>query len=811
MVFRKLVCWSKGLLEIFPCNLQLAPFIVLILLTVPHSIHAQEDNGVTLDATIGFDGFFKTEFWVPVRIAVANSGPEINGELRVTIGNSTFGEETVYSSPISLPTQSNKQLSIYVNLERVVNPTVGLYNEKGELVKKASLNSVSQVAADGLLYGVVSSSPGEFSFLENVAAKRPSTAVSFLSMDELPETAVSWGALDILIFNDVDTGELTAAQQEALRAWIDIGGQLVITGGGNWQKTATALADLLPVNISSSESVDDLPTFSQTIGEPFRDAGPYLVTSSSLANGELLYHENGLPLLAVQSVGAGSVYFLALDPALAPLLDWDGSELLWTAVAQRVPTQPLWAMPVQNDYAARASVTSLPSLALPSAGQFVFFLFVYIIIIGPVNYMVLKRRKQLEKAWLTIPAIIILFSGMAYLTGFQLRGNDVLINQMSIAYSRAEGDQAKVQSFIGLYSPKRANYDLVVPNGSLIRPFTVEFGPGGNSNFDSISYSNDVTVKNVRVDISDVETFYVNSTQPAIAVTGQAMLEAKDGALILSATIQNNGDQDLETATLLLGDTIITVGDLDAGDIKTISQRVGTISTSGDPTFNVGTGGIFLNGYTTQILGSSNYYNDDKLYPRYQLLEAFSNYNATVSTVRPTNVVTLIAWADTIQVDAELDKSSFDVAGTTLYFIELPLTQQLVSGEELSIPLSLLTWNVLAQNNLYEPSVQNLSLNGGWVEFEYEPWADFAGVQMAQLAIVLETEDEFGAVPEVRLWDWQQAVWVVVEDVSWGETAVSDYTPYIGPNNAVRIRLQDNSQFGVYIQTVYPKLTGNLK
>ena len=36
-------------------------------------------------------------------------------------------------------------------------------------------------------------------------------------------------------------------------------------------------------------------------------------------------------------------------------------------------------------------------------------------------------------------------------------------------------------------------------------------------------------------------------------------------------------------------------------------------------------------------------------------------------------------------------------------------------------------------------------------------------------------------------------------------------TPYIGPNNEVRLRLQDNTEFGVYINLVYPRLTGRFE
>lgn len=784
-------------------------------------VWAQTDNGVTMQARIGFDGFYKGEYWTPVYVNAANNGPPIEGELRVTVGTSSFSDRIVYTTPVSLPTQSNKRLVIYVNLTRAAAPAVELVADNGDIIAEAKLNSLQQVPIDGILYGVVSPEPGEFEFLDRVTAGRPNVGVAFLETVDLPETAVAWNALDVLIFNDIDTGVMSNAQLDALTAWVHTGGQLVVTGGPGWQKTTAALADLLPVSITGSESIDDLPALSRTVGEPFRDPGPYLVTTSSLRGGELLYYEDNLPLLAAQSLGRGTVYFMALDPQLAPLLDWDGSEIVWGTIAGGVPTLPPWGLPVQNSYAAGTAVTSLPSLALPSAWQLILFLLVYAILIGPVNYLVLKRRNQLEKAWVTIPVLIVIFSGVAYVTGFQLRGNDVLINQMSIAYSRADSDQARVQSLLGLYSPRRSNYDLVLPPDSVARPFEQGFGTvGGSGNIESITLGNDLTVRNVRVDISDVETFLAQSVRPAIAVTGQATLEIDGQDLRLTATIQNNSDQKLETAALLLGDTAVAVGDIPPGDIATVSHVIGTFSgaasfapSPGVPVFASGSGGYVLTSNANTLLGSSNYYDDPKLYPRWQLLQSLENSSGPGAATGslPTEAVTLVAWGEASQIEAGLSGEAFETSATTLYFVELPMTQNLVTGNHITLPVSLLNWQVLSQNNVYTSGFQEFSLNGGWIEFEFVPWPDFQHLDVTDLMVVLTANYTGETAPEVRLWNWQEAIWMKIDGVGWGETAVADFTPYIGPNNAVRLRLQDNTSTGVYIGAVYPQLTGDLR
>ncbi len=389
--------------------------------------------------------FTKGDYWVPVQVTAANIGPAVEGFVEISMPGGAGAAPATYRSPISLPTQSNKVVTLYIKLDTgagIVN--LALRQNDGTLVAEASSGSLSRISASThLLYGVVSPDAAEFSFLERIPGSRSDASVALLTLEDLPETAVAWNALDVLIFNDTDTSQLTSQQRTALEVWLHNGGQLIVTGGANWQKTAASLADLLPVTIDGSRSVDDLPGLRERIGIPFRDPGPYVVATSSLRSGELIFRQDELPLLARQSVGIGSVYFLALDPRLAPLLDWDGSEAVWAAIASRVPSSSSWGSGPQNSYAATEAVSSLPSLTLPSILQLLVFLLVYTVVVGPVNYWVLKRRNRLERAWITIPVLVVIFSGVTYFTGFQLRGNDTIINQISVAYSRSDGEQAE--------------------------------------------------------------------------------------------------------------------------------------------------------------------------------------------------------------------------------------------------------------------------------------------------------------------------------------------------------------------------------
>lgn len=779
--------------------------------------HAQSDNGLTLDARAGYDGVYKPNRWVPVQIAAANNGPAVEGQISITLGSLATADKVVFNTLISLPTQSNKQVTLYVYLPQFTGyVTVELHDANGRLLAAADSNKLTQLATDGVLYGVVTPSPGSLDYLQDVTGGRSEAAVAYLSLDELPDAPSAWNALDVLVFHDVDTAQLSATQQEALDAWVDMGGQLVVVGSPNWQKTAVPLADRLPVTLIGSESVADLPALSTAVGQPFRDPGPYLVATSSLRSGELLLHQDGLPLLARQSQGRGAAYFLALDPTLAPLVDWDGSPLVWAEIANRLPRLSPWADGVRNVYAANTAVSSLPSLALPSVLQLVFYLLLYIIVIGPVNYLVLKRRNRRELAWATIPALVVLFSGIAYFAGFQIKGNEAIINQISVAIGALDSDNLQVQSILGLYSPRRHTYDVILPASAMARPLTSGFGDAPT--VEAITRGSNLTLTNVRVDVSGIESFLVDSVQPSPAVAGEATLNVRDGNLELWATVRNESDLLLENATLLVGDTAVKLGNIPPNTEVSQTQIIGVAglagTATGAPALSFGPSlGSPLTANAAIILGTSDYYNDPVAYPRWQILQALeAEYpGAAIMTTAP--AVTLLAWSDQPQIEATLNTGSdTGRTATTLYMLEIPLMRQL-ADEQITIPATLLNWEIMDDSSLGLQTIQNFYLGPfSWVEVAYKPWPELQAMDITHLAVMVQESVASGnPAPTIAMWHWSMKTWLPLPEITWGETAVSNLQPFIGPQNEVRLRLENDNSDGLEIAALYPILRGELR
>lgn len=802
----------------------------LILFIIPLLLVAQtalaQDNGVNIDVRVGFDGYYREAYWVPVQIEVANDGPNIAGEIQILTGNDFNEDEVIYSAPMLLSNQSNKRVTLYIRLGPIVDElVVSLVDENGRLIhRKTTATPLRNWSLQGQLYGVVSTQPDDYLFLERAIESNAGTAVAFLTLDELPDLTNGWQALNALVLHDVDTTTLSSSQRTALQNWVNRGGQLYVVGGPNWQKTTAALSTLLPVVPSGSESRAELPDFTSQMGIPFRDAGPYVLTNSALQNGELLYHEDGEPIVARRRWGRGSIFFLALDPSLAPLVDWDGSDLLWQDMASTRPDFLPWGLGVQNYYAATTAVSSLPSLALPSFTALIIFLVAYIALVGPINYFVLKRIERPELAWVTIPAIIGLFTVGTYITGFQLKGNDTIINQMSIVYGDIGGeDELQVQSLIGLYSPRRTVYDLILPLNTAVQPVSDGFTTIDNR-FDSISRSINTVVSGIRTDVGGIKTFIADSFQPPPLIEGEASLLLSETQLNLAVTVKNNTDVDLDKAALLFGETIIPLGTLNPGEESSIKQQIGQGEEEVDigiPSLTPERGARSPLAVSPEILlGTGDYYNDPEAFPRWQILQALDTSNrlfldATLST----ETVTLIAWTQETQIDIGLDRGEFETMATTLYLLDIPVDQAAIRGQTLTVPRSSLNWRVVDNaENVFEPDVENLFLNGGWVDVEFQPRGEFADIAVSTLTVLLTPQDTESEqpVPDLSLWDWEKEAWVPLEGVDWGETAVSLATTpalanAISDKNVVRLRIEDASLLGTNIGEAFLHFTGNLE
>jgi len=813
--------------------------IILVLLgfAVPSSAHAGQTNPVVIKLEAGFEGYFRPDRWVPLLVSVSNDGPDISGELRVT-SNGTFGlSDNTYRTPIELPTGSSKQVFLYINLESgAQHVKVELANDAG-IIADVTRPMRGIVGAD-LLYAVITESPRGTIDLKNVRSGIGEAFQVTWRLDNIPRSVDGLRALDVMLLDDVDSGNLTTEQRRAIAEWVLGGGHLIVGGGPNWQKTQAGVANLLPIKPASTTTLTSLPSVAAYAGRPndnLNSSTPIVVVQGQPVPGaRALIEESGVPLVTRIQHGLGTVDYLAVDPGLEPYQSWANRASFWFTLFTTTEQQPSWTMGVTDARNGNLAANLIKGLRLPDVFQLCGFLAIYIIVIGPLNYLVLKRLGRRELAWLTIPILILGYSVVAYMTGFSLRGTQATINKMALVQVWPGSDRAQVDGVIGVLAPRRAIYNLTVQDGLTLKTMESDpysgSGPGSTSSGYTIQQDAAFKAQNFPVDAGLTAAFVTSGTTQTTPIEGSATITlAKQSP---TSTITSNvrlAGKVKNTTGMRLTDVVVVMAGRPATDSS--RRELGTLEPGAEQSFDfmvdlspglsspfsLGssykvTGGFYGGSSYNCSAGNCNYQDrtiEDIMGKRYTRLNAYYNlgYGDTpeqqefrrrqallqsfITTPDPNGGrglnVYIAGWTDTSPIKVDLEGAGFTNEDTSLYIYQLPVTISPDSAP-VEVSSSLLTWTPTAETSRRDVSPYNLSLQtGDRATFRYTPLPDIRLKDVTGLKLIVQGSNVSQGV--ISLWDWQERRWVEMR-VRNGTTTVQNPARFVGPENAIEMAVE---------------------
>ncbi|MCC7358669.1 MAG: hypothetical protein IT317_04300 [Anaerolineales bacterium] len=776
-------------------------------------------NPITLTARAGFDGYYKDQRWLPLRVTVANDGPDLSGTLQIVTPrfNNT---ELVVTRAVELPTQSRREIYLYVPAEGYLSTLkVSLLNNQNKEIATATTR-LAQTNGGDLVYGLMAGAPSAYeAVLGEVDPLSGQAYVARLELEDLPPIGYAWHGLDVLVLSDVDTGALTSDQRAALAGWVSAGGRLIVAGGPTWQKTAAGLADLLPLKPSGTLTLAGAPALA-SFASADAPQGPAIVATGALApDAVVLAAEGDTPLIVTRRLGYGQVMYLALDPAFDPLRNWAGGEGLFRNLLTGTGQRPSWAGGLRNWYSARDAINALPGLDFPSVFQICGFLGFYLIAVGPINYLVLRRLKRRELAWVTIPALVAVFSLGAYLAGYQLRGGQASLHRLSVVQVWPDSQFARVDGVVGLFSPRRAQYDLSFAPGFLARPIPVDAfgGPGGSF---TVEEADQTFIRNIRLEVGAVEPFVVQGQVSAPSFIGDLVLDLSQPTPTLNGTVTNTSGLTLIDAVVLGPGSVQRLGELAPGASVQVSLPLYDTRASAAPANEVlpalgsqpplGAGLYYppsnYDSTIDDILGTSYYYNDREQFRRYSLLSALIDSYA--GSVRGSGVY-LAGWTSESPLPVTVVGREFETLDRSLYLVALPPRLE-VGGGQVVIPPGLMQWLALNPSPSSTSTPYDLYLyQGNVAELRFVPTPAVALSQIDAVTLHLTSYGLSGAATvEVWIWDFSENVWVPLPNLQWGDTRLPSPARFVGPSGEIQARIANNNQMQVSVERLDFTLTG---
>ncbi len=782
-------------------------FILVMALIWPTSLPAQEIT-ISLQADALYEGTSKYGEWLPIVVQLENNGADRRGRVQAHV----FSSQTVnYGQQVELPRGARKEVTLFVvpnnnsrsvAVEFVEDPSEEII-ATAEVIIRPEPNMRFMAAAITANNDTLDTLTGI-----NFRGERQNDQAVFvpLTLDTLPERPEALRTLDLLVLSGVDTSTLTPRQQRALEQYVALGGMLVLGGGADAQRVLSGIPPSLhPVSILGETGVgetgdtqlDTLPSLKQFTGEPVRVNGPFTTAKSELLpDVTLRLTEGDLPMLVEREVGDGVVYWLALDPSLSPFDAWSGSESFWLNL---VGSRAIYPFELPSDVAPRQLINNdllyalqnLPVLDLPSLRLLLPLLFLYIIVLGPINYMLLRRRKRLELGWVTIPLITIVFSVGVYGVGYYLRGSDVVLNQITLVQAIPQSNHAYVRSMVGLFSPASQTYNLSVSQETLLSPLQQSFDFSNNSasGYDAtFIQGTPAMAKEIAVTQWSMKSLLAES----LLTDGyefDAELQISDERV--RGTITNQSDQVWEEVAVVFGNQFTKLGDIAPNTSKEVTLPI-TQDQHMAPS-----------DLTWQLIDSTfdNSEASRRNQTRSQVLSSLYNNQYSLQGMGQINhsVPTLLAWtnhAPNPVILSRADEQAPTSIATTLLYAELPLS---FAPGKISLTRGTIPSQLIEHDGSYcYLGRTSLDINFRKAVVQFELPNDLIEIDPSELSIYIETDGGNFTSPTLSLYDYEKEAWVEIERGVLGRNKVTEPDAYLNENGMFLLQIEQdgNNNFG---------------
>jgi hypothetical protein len=432
----------------------------------------------SVEASLGYDGLLVMNRVNPASVTVKNLGAT---DFEGTVGVNVFYDHNLYDryeAPLTLPSGTEKR--IMLPLTPRLNQDMYAFElvSAGAIVAEVRVKPARIAVPETLLVGVLSDTPQVLQYMNQTVNAQTLQGETWqtvsLSADAFPESLELLGAFSMLVIDGVDPRTFTQGAQDALTRWLTEGGFAVVSGGA---KAAagypffTQWTGLTPGALA--EAGDITPALLARMGITGTPAGKSLWVNEMPALGAVIA-EGEQGLLSLHSAGDGLIYSAAFDLSGTTLGGWPSMQAFWPRILRAT------ALTAYNDlvnrlqsagydsmfYSAQNLINGLTIPNEDSGVPVLLVLLAYLLVIGWVGYLLLKKFDRREWMWALVPAAAVGFALVLFLMSGQFTVNDPLaLSASSIKYNE-KGSEAK--TYIGVAAAVRD--EMVVQVDSPIAP-----------------------------------------------------------------------------------------------------------------------------------------------------------------------------------------------------------------------------------------------------------------------------------------------------------------------------------------------------
>ena len=471
-------------------NLIEMPLAWAVILLCGAFLTAEEPRFLELDAGLGTQ--CQLGYWTPVRVQVQAGSETFTGHLELAASDSD-GLMAVYSDfpdgNVEVAAGKKKWLTGYVRFGRpdssltvrlvagdnVVSEREYSSQQLPEMIK-STVNRVIMIGAKLDLERALNSQT------------QPVKVVHLPDFNSFPD---HWYGLEgvrqiMVTTSNPDFLEgFDEVKYQALEQWLRLGGELVLSMGlrGEELLSDSRWNRLVP---GSFNFIDDqwktsgLEMYAGAKDPLERTAAGSATRMTVLEDvqGRVEAYDGvgdagQRPMVIRRLVGFGQMVFVAVDLDRPPFVEWPaqlrllrrislGEDPVGGSESNAAGTQVSHFGYRDLSGQLRAALGQFEGVTLVRFYWIVGLLALYIVLIGPLDYWLLKRWDRFHWSWITFPSVVVAFSLLALLMSMSFKSSQVHVNQLDIVDYDVQSSQLRGTSWAYVLSPKPRTYDLQI-------------------------------------------------------------------------------------------------------------------------------------------------------------------------------------------------------------------------------------------------------------------------------------------------------------------------------------------------------------
>lgn len=564
------------------------------------SYSAKDDGGIEVQSQIGYSSYSKDSKWNPLKLTLTNKTKEaVEGDVVV----STITREGITNDivvPVELPMDTAVKVSLALPSGFLSKDTSrirffeGSY-KSGKEVRIIGQNYLSKAMKNSYSIGVVSRDPDTLNFMPSLNQKGYSIDVVPITIEDLPADALLLDSIDTLVINDVDSGEWDKKVVKAIQDWVTKGGSLVLSGGAGYASTAKAFKEIAPIEANGTTELKSTESMAAIGDAELKLDQPITLSNGNVVAGDVLISESDVPIAVENQFGFGSVIYVAYDPSLEPMSTWSGNANLWSRLLQR---NLIRNQNNQGGYVQIGSwngsgdafqnikyvIDQFPSIKAPRFALLLGMFVLYMLLVAPVLYFILRKTDRREWAWWMIPTFSIIMG----ITIFYIGAEDKrAISAHTIELIEASNDgKVVVSGGTGLFIPTGGTVTASFSDKRTIQPYADDVNGFVNGallldgKYQFKSGEEESIARWESVPYWSTRKLWMERRVVDSAETGlfSVKYEQKDGKTLINVT--NNTIADLTNVSLIMNGHVVRIGDLKKGENGAAARPSGKMAYS---------------------------------------------------------------------------------------------------------------------------------------------------------------------------------------------------------------------------------------